>query len=165
MFFKEYPRFDCIIFAMIHFLVWVWTKCSTDNKRPERNINSSLSPSTVYQGDVKTTNGDIYPYIGISHPPFKTRWYDHGKDFRNEEYRNCTELSKLVWRLKDNNIQHRIDWKIITKCHSYQAGSRSCDLCLTEKLNILKNPKCINKKTEIISKCRHRRKFLIQFYT
>ena len=108
--------------------------------------------------------GQKYKYIGISEPPFKTRWLDHNKSFNHEQYRSNTELSKLIWTLKDKNIEFTIDWKIITKCNSYKAGLKSCNLCNTEKLYILKNPGCINKKSEIISKCRHKRKFLIKFY-
>ena len=60
--------------------------------------------------------------------------------------RHQTNLLRVIKRdLKDRNIELRIDWKIIAKCRSYKAGSKSCDLCNTEKLYILKNPDCINK--------------------
>ena len=125
-----------------------------------------LETSTVYMGKVNITRtGQIHKYIGISEPPFKSRWLDHNKTFSHERYRSSTELSKLIWDLKDKNIEFSIDWQIISKCNSYKAGLKSCNLCDTEKLYILKNPDCINKKSELISKCRHKRKFLIKFYT
>ena len=55
-----------------------------------------------------------------------------------------------------------VDWKIITKSKKYKAGAGHCGLCLDEKLYILKNPGTINKRSEIISKCRHSRKFLVR---
>ena len=124
-----------------------------------------LAKSNVYGADVETGGGDVYPYIGISDGIFKSRWSDHMTSFKDIKYRNKTELSKLIWDLKDKNIQYKIKWKIIAKSNSYRAGSKNCNLCLTEKLLILKNPKCINKRTEMLSKCRHRRKFLIKFCT
>ena len=120
-----------------------------------------LVTCSVYQADVETENGETYPYIGLADGEFKTRWYNHNKSFRTVKYKNDTELSKLIWDLKDKNIQNVIKWKIIAKCSSYRAGSKFCNLCLTEKLHILKNPASINKRTEIVSKCRHRRKYLI----
>ena len=123
-----------------------------------------LQDSVVYQADVKTAIGNTYPYIGLA-DVFKPRWYDHQKTFRDRKYKNRTELSKLCWELKDNNINYHIDWKILKRSNSYQAGSKICNLCLDEKLCIIKNPTCINKRTELVSKCRHKRKFLVKFCT
>ena len=49
----------------------------------------------------------------------------------------------------------------MAKTKSYQPGSRSFDLCTTEKLKILiSDPeKTLNKRTEVTNKCRHRTKF------
>ena len=140
-------------------------QCNCRSKSTCPLQGNCLAMSNVYQADVETDRGDIYPYIGISDGVFKSRWYDHNLSFRDTKYRNKTELSKLVWDLKDKKIQFKIKWKILKKCLSYRAGSKNCNLCLTEKLLILKTPTCINKRTEIVSKCRHRRKFLIKFCT
>ena len=142
----------------------VQCNCRDKSKCPLQG--KCLTPSATSEADVKTSyNGKVYPYIGLTEPPFKTRWYDQHKSFRNPCYRNSTELSKLIWELKEKNIHYTIDWKILTRCPSYKAGSRTCNLCLTEKLHILKTPESINKKTELLSKCRHERKFLIKFCT
>ena len=85
------------------------------------------------------------------------------KSFRNPRYRKNTELSKAIWDLKDKNIGYTIDWKVITRAESYISGSKSCNLCLTEKVCILQKPDSINKRSELISKCRHMNKFLIKF--
>ena len=107
-----------------------------------------LNDCNTYEADVETIDGEIYPYIGISDGPFKHRWYDHMLSFRNRKYENKTEISKLIWKLKDKNIQYTIKWKILEKCTSYRAGSKRCNLCLSEKLHILKNPRCIITKKQ-----------------
>ena len=134
--------------------------CRNGNNCPLKG--ECLVKSVVYQADVKTAAGDTYSYIGLTENQFKTRWYGHNQSFKNPKYRLSTELSKLIWELKESGVEHRIDWKIITKSNSYTAGAPYCNLCLTEKLYILKNSKSINKRSELISKCRHSRKFLIQ---
>ena len=139
--------------------------CSCRNKETCPLQGQCLTKCTVYQADVETSTGDSHTYIGQAEGDFKSRWNNHKKSFKTKKYENDTELSKLIWKLKDKKIQHDIKWKILSKCRSYKAGSRSCNLCLTEKLFILKNPNSINKRTELVSKCRHRRKFSIQFCT
>ena len=43
------------------------------------------------------------------------------------------------------------------------SGSRRCDLCLTEKLKIMReDPELLlNKRSELVSKCRHKNKFIL----
>ena len=49
---------------------------------------------------------------------------------------------------------------------AYRNGAKRCNLCLTEKLLIISdNPsKLLNKRSEIISKCRHDNKFYVKNY-
>ena len=60
------------------------------------------------------------------------------KSFRKEKYKSETTLSKYLW---DNGLQRKpkITWKILKKCSTYGIGQKSCDLCLSEKLYIIKN--------------------------
>ena len=61
------------------------------------------------------------------------------------------------------NYTPEITWRIIRKCLPYNYNSRKCDLCLNEKLEIAlyKGQNLLNKKTELISKCRHQNKFML----
>ena len=70
-------------------------------------------------------------------------------------------LSKHIWALKDANTQHTVKWEILKQSSPYKCGTRKCDLCLTEKLAIIKgkSEKLLNKRSEILNKCRHSRKF------
>ena len=75
-----------------------------------------------------------------------------------------TELSKYIWELKDNNIQHNQRWCIASKACPYVCGSRKSNLCLTEKLtNIEADPKSLlNTRDELVPKCRHMNKFTLK---
>ena len=50
------------------------------------------------------------------------------------------------------------------KCSVYKPGNSHCDLCLSEKLFIIKNannPNNINKRNDVGGKCMHTMKFLL----
>ena len=65
--------------------------------------------------------------------------------------------------MKYSNIEFSIKWRIKSKAIPYKYGSRNCDLCLAEKVAIAryKGDGLLNKRTELLSKCRHRNKFII----
>ena len=64
-------------------------------------------------------------------------------------------------RAENNNIiEPVVHWSILKECRIYTPGNINCDLCLTEKLFIIKNsmnPKTINKKQDISNKCIHKK--------
>ena len=69
-----------------------------------------------------------------------------------------TELSKYVCCVKNENKTLIINWEIMKTVYS-KATSEFCKLCLMEKLyilNALGDERCLNKRTEFISKCRIR---------
>ena len=108
---------------------------------------------------------EVGDYIGVCEPAFKGRWSDHNSSFRQERYRAKTQLSQLVWKLKDEGKVPQVTWSILRKCSPYRAGSRHCDLCLWEKFYIInRDSGCINKKDELLGKCRHMNKFLLMNY-
>ena len=116
----------------------------------------------VYKATVRTEN-DSHIYYGQCEGEFKARYNNHTKSFRNRKYENETELSKHVWMLKDSNKNYKVIWCIVARASPYKSGSGRCALCLTEKSVIVRaNPKgLLNKRTELISKCRHRNKYLL----
>ena len=134
--------------------------CNCRNKTNCPMNGKCLSSCIVYKAEVKTETS-THTYFGTSEGEFKTRYNNHSKSFRLRKYANETELSKLVWSLKDNGVEFTIDWAVAAKALPYKGGTRRCDLCLTEKTCIIRaNHKgLMNKRTELISKCRHRNKF------
>ena len=93
---------------------------------------------------------------------FRSRYNNHAQPFRNISHVNDMELSKYMRMLKANGTDDHLKWIIKPYASQYKCGTRRCDLCLTEKMIIaLADPKVLlNKRTELISKCRHRRKFI-----
>ena len=48
-----------------------------------------------------------------------------------------------MWKLKNSSINYDLKRPVACKDHPYTSGSRNCDLCLTDKLAIIKgDPKC-----------------------
>ena len=84
--------------------------------------------------------------------------------FRNKGYKKETDLSKYIWYLKDKGEDFTIKWSVPAKASRYTCGSKRCNLCLTEKLLIAKadSRTLLNKRSEIMSKCRHRNKFILK---
>ena len=86
--------------------------------------------------------------------------------FNNRKLRDSTTLSKYIWNLKDKNIQYEINWSKIYSAPAYSPISKTCQLCSMEKTMILtsKYPNLLNKRNELLGKCRHRRKFLLSAF-
>ena len=90
---------------------------------------------------------------------FKKRFANHKQSI--EKRAKSNDLSKYVWELKDQNIEHTIKWEIVKRSVPYRCGTRFCELCLCEKYSILiSDPDvCLNKNSEFLQKCRHKNKF------
>ena len=102
-------------------------------------------------------------YAGMSAPPWKQRLANHTLTFNHRKYESKTEIAKEVWRIKDQGGDYNIEWRIIGHAPAYNPVAKRCSLCIAEKLyigdNVDKN--LLNKRDELISKCRHRRKYLL----
>ena len=66
--------------------------------------------------------------------------------------------------MKKNRENYTIDCLIAMKAHLYICGTRKCDLCLCKKLLIARTNSAtlLNKCDEIVSKCRHLKKFTVK---
>ena len=62
-------------------------------------------------------NCNCETYTGVTAGTFKCRWYGHCHDMthRPDEEHQGTTLSNHVWKLKDQNVQYKIDWAVVTK--------------------------------------------------
>ena len=136
--------------------------CRVKNECPLEG--KCLEKQLIYQCTVKSSENDVgVNYIGLTENAFKTRWSQHKHTFKYEEKANSTELSKYVWGLQRKNITPILSWKVIDHARPYTKGSKSCNLCLTEKYHIITSKdNIINKRTELISTCRHMNKFLLK---
>lgn len=119
----------------------------------------------VYRATATTDDGtEAVDYIGSTEAEFKLRLANHKYSFNKITQRSATKLSQHVWELKEEGRSIDIKWKIQRKSRPYQCGSRKCDLCTSEKYEILKSDpsSTLNRRTEIASKCMHRAKFKLR---
>ena len=88
----------------------------------------------MYSAEVTSANEEnTKVYIGISETPFKTRFRNHQKSMNHRKYQKDTELSKLIWELKDAGTDFTVKWSIMRKSSGYNSVTKSCNLCLLEK--------------------------------
>jgi hypothetical protein len=142
-------------------------KCNCRNKDACPLGGKCLERSIVYCGNVVSSDQDDGAnYIGVTENTFKDRNYKHRNSFKYENKINSTELSKHVWELKRKGIANPvINWSIIDHANSYVNGSKKCNLCLTEKYHIIMSPlNLLNKRSELVSKCRHENKHYLSNY-
>ena len=121
--------------------------------------------NVVYSAEVSTgPESESKVYIGASEPSFKLRHSNHNTSFKHSSHHKDTCLSAHVWDCKESgkkNIQFK--WSVVKQTHGYNRVSKTCDLCLNEKLEILNfkdRDRLLNKRSELISKCRHFNKYL-----
>ena len=139
--------------------------CNCRNPCPMNQSGDCRLSNIVYKATVTEENSDIRKeYIGISGTEFKIRYANHKQSFTHEQKRDATSLSQHVWSLKDRNAPFNITWSVVAKCAPYACGTRNCNLCISEKFEILKcDPNVtLNKRNEIVGKCRHRAKFKLK---
>ena len=140
-------------------------KCNCRNKdQCPLNGNCQIE-SVMYNCDIKSNSTPTKKYIGITEGPWKSRNSNHKYSFNKEERKNDTALSKHVWELKYKNEMPDLKWSILKQIPAYSNVSKKCNLCLREKLEIIKyenKEELLNKNNELISKCRHENKYLLK---
>lgn len=137
-------------------------KCSCPKNAKCPLDGECLTKDIVYRA-VVTCGGTVETYVGLTATSFKSRYANHKASFKTESKRNATELSKHIWDLKDNNLDYAIKWNILCRASHYSNSTKRCNLCIAEKFFILCKPRnaTLNKRNELVSKCRHKGKFLL----
>ena len=130
--------------------------CRTKNKCPLKN--KCLVENVVYKATIKSEN-ETKNYLGSTGGTFKKRRYNHINDFKNYK-ENGTELSKYIWKLKNKNIEYKIDWEIIHHIGKAKNPQSICSTCILEKVAIAKADRRdnLNKRYELFYSCPHFRK-------
>ena len=130
-------------------------ECPVDNK--------CCLEGVIYQANVLDKKAE---YVGMTTTSFKQRYSNHKKSFKHESYKNETTLSSFIWD-KNLNPTPKVQWKILKKSSKYQPGQRACQICVSESYYIIKgllNSKNINRKTDIASRCVHRRDATLKYF-
>ena len=104
-------------------------------------------------------------YIGDAEGDWRQRYYNHTMSFKNQKRKNETALSTFLWELKKSVKETpKLTWSVLKVVSAYSNISKPCLLCLNEKLLIaiyLDQKQLLNKRSELIGKCRHENKFLL----
>ena len=130
-------------------------ECPLPNKCAVQNV--------VYQATVSTQGSEDDYYVGLTSRPFKTRYGEHKGDFSNEERKHATRLATHIWDLKGGGKDPQISWKVVCKAAPYSPITGICNLCTSEKWNIIFKPESatLNARQEIFNHCRHKQKSLL----
>ena len=150
----------------------ILSKKTTNNENACNCRNKDICPlqgnclisNVVYKGEGSTTNNtETKLYICMTSNQFKQRFSNLTKSFRDQIYSNETELSNYIWDLKLKGREPVINGSILKRARAYENGGKRCNLCIEEKLRMMKAEKIplLNKRSEIFTKCRHQNKFRI----
>ena len=89
----------------------------------------------------------------------------HKTSFKLPKYKASTKLSTAIWKLKDSSppIPFQLKFSILKLARAYTRESKRCALCNLEKTMIaFSDPATtLNGRSELMSKCWHRRKHLL----
>ena len=105
--------------------------CPLKGECPTENV--------IYMAKVSNNkNSEEKNYIGLTERSFKDRLYKYRNSLRYRTKANATELSKYIWHLRDRNMEDvNIEWSILDKASIHRNGSKTCNLCFTEKFYII----------------------------
>ena len=124
--------------------------------------------SSHYKCVAKSNNIPPKIYFGTSEGNWRTLYYYHAKAFRNLKYYKETTSSWFLWDSKNKNIPVlELLWSIEKKVLAYSNISKSCLLCLYDKIAIItfrNQDKLLKETSELTNKCRHENKFLLSNY-
>ena len=122
-----------------------------------------LTKNFVYQTTVTQADGTENNYVGLTSTTFKERLANHKKAFNHLRYSKETCLSIHLWKLKNENIQYSLKWKLIARAKPYSPVAGVCQLCTREKYYILFKPELasLNSRNEIKTHCRHKQAVLL----
>ena len=156
------------------FAIWkkmkMWTSLRNLNGQISMEVSASvqgkcLKKSVIYEAEVTEGNKSTKStYIGLASNSFKERYTNHIYSFKKSAQRESTTLSKHIWSLKDKGVDYSILWRIVKTAPSYHPNIQICHLCNIEKTFILTSThqNLLNQRTELLAKCRHRRKHLLE---
>ena len=134
--------------------------CPLDGKCREKNV--------IYKCVASVPNKPDKVYIGLTEGEFKKRHSVHKTSFNHKKHAKSTALSTYFWDIREKEkIDPILTWSILKSVPGYSNITKRCQLCLQEKLEILcyKNPsELLNKKSELISKCRHQNKYILSSF-
>ena len=125
-----------------------------------------FTSSVIYNANVATkTDTTGKNYIGLTEGTFKQRYTQHKLSvFGTETIQTAQNHRSISGHSKTTTS---INCSILATAPAYSNKSKRCHLCLTEKLYLIraKKPSLLNKRTELISKCRYENTLYLANFT
>ena len=101
--------------------------------------NDRLKTNVVYKATVQHEN-KISNYIGMTENSFNTRYTQHKSSLKHSKNRTKTELSSLIWSLKDHSTPYTLAWHIIDHaCVTNQANFHATSVLPKNSISLLAN--------------------------
>ena len=127
-------------------------------------LNRNYTKSCIVYQTTITSGKQSNVYFGSCSTTFTARFNNHTSSFRHRSKAASAELPKHVWKLKNSNRSYNITWNVVKHATPFRSGAKACALCLAEKLQIMqaKPGPLLNKRSKLVSKCRHKAKFLLK---
>ena len=127
-------------------------------------------PSNLVTGEFflfsKPNNLPFYINTKSNHPPtFIKSWNNnHTNSFPRWHHKQDRDLSKHIWKLQEKGINFTVKCSITAYASTYRCGSRKCDVYLMEKYVKARatQKNLLSKRTELISKCLHKNKYIFK---
>ena len=140
--------------------------CNCGNKK-KCPLDGKCLTTNIYEAQIMSNqlNYKQKIYIGTGETDFKHRFGNCTKLLNLEHYENNTELSKEYWTIKHNHFPPKAIWRI-RKYKPFNTTKRKCYVCLNEKLEVAsyKEDNLLNKRSELINKCRNQSKFTLLWH-
>ena len=119
-----------------------------------------LKKNIIYKATVSSEGEKDMVYFGQTMTTFKARMSNHLTSFRKAYKRRHCSLATHIWDLKLQSKEWTIEWEKVKECKLYSRESKKCDLCDSEKQEILKrmiedSSTLLNTKNEFMSPCTH----------
>ena len=121
-----------------------------------------LKKEIVYQATVNSEGGKMENYVGLTANTFKESFSGHLFNFNHENSKGTT-LSAHIWKLKNENKEYEISWKILQHAKPFTPENGQCALCTAEKKIIIFKPESatLNTRNELGAHCKHKQTKLL----
>ena len=144
--------------------------CNCRNKNEYPLNGNCKAQNVIYNCTVSATQKfKQRVYLGIAEGNCKQRLYNPRQSFKGKKHKNDTALSSYLWDLKENQNQIlKLTWSVVRFPPGYSSISKKSLLCIHKKILILNyhNPAdFLNKRLELMAKCRQENKFLLSSKT
>ena len=147
-------------YTRLTYLTWKTTKTAWEPTKHATADKRTIACSTVTAFNLHwfikpLSHGTTTTLLKHTLDSTLKQYRNHIASFRHAKHKNSTELSKHIWALKNDNTDYFISWRVFSSSSPNSSSSKRCNLCLTEKFQIICLPdlSSLNKHNKLGSSC------------